>query len=175
MPPVPAIPVLRWQFVRASDPASLAIAWFGGGDFSHIDCIYPDGSCVGARSDTLHLKDGTVLLPGVQRRPPGYLKFARRCVMQLEVTVQQAHDFYDFLDHAIGAPYDSLAIIGFIAGRSWYRDGTYICSELQAAALTKAKIVKPLYLTANRITPNDLTLILSAIGAQQCSFSSPLS
>ena len=54
---------------------------------------------------------------------------------------------------------------GFIAGRDWSDPGSWICSELQCAAAESADIVKPLVLSANKITPNDLTLIWSALGA----------
>ena len=42
---------LTWRFIAEKDIASRAIAWFGGGSWSHIDVRNPDGTYTGARED----------------------------------------------------------------------------------------------------------------------------
>ena len=152
---------LSWQLVRGDSWSSGEIAYFGGGDFSHIDFIDTDGSCIGARSDKIG-----IIQPGVQRRPASYEKWKLRVVFTLTTaTLAQESAFRSFIYAQLGKPYDKLAIWGFILGRSWEETDRWICSELQCAALEAAGIVGKLYLSANRITPNDMSLILSCIGA----------
>jgi hypothetical protein len=121
----------------------------------------PDGSWLGARTD--HPVNGKT---GVQIRPADYIRPIRQLTLTLQTTPEQDRDHYQFLYSQIGKPYDRLTILGFIAGRDWQDPGSWICSELQCAAAMSADIMQPLVLTANKITPNDLTLIWSALGAK---------
>lgn len=146
--------MLRWRFIAEKDPLSRTISWWGGGDWSHIDLAMPDGTFAGAR-----------LNGGYQIRPADYIKPAKSCVLSLETTPEQEMAYYAASKAKEGAPYDRIAIAGFIVGRNWAQPGAWICSEAQADNAVKAEIIKPLYLSANRITPNDMTLILSAVGA----------
>jgi hypothetical protein len=151
--------MLRWRFIAERDPSSRLIAWFGGGDYSHVDTILPDGTYLGARHDKLG-----GMPAGVQIRPANYIVPANFLILELAVTAQQECDYYGFLTEQIGKPYDTLAIFGFLTGRNWAQPGAWECAELSTAAATSAKIFQPPYLTANRITPNDFTLMLSIIG-----------
>ena len=144
---------LTWRFIAEKDIASRAIAWFGGGSWSHIDVRNPDGTYTGAREDG-----------GYIQRPADYIKPAHWCFFTLEVTAEQEIAFWKSSNAKLGDAYDKLAIWGFLLGRDWAEPGKWICSEAQAHNLTCAKIIHPLYLSANRITPNDMTLILSSIG-----------
>lgn len=144
---------LTWRFIAEKDIASRAIAWFGGGSWSHIDVRNPDGTYTGAREDG-----------GYIQRPADYIKPAHWCFFTLEVTAEQEVAFWKSSNAKLGDAYDKLAIWGFLLGRDWAEPGKWICSEAQAHNLTCAKIIHPLYLSANRITPNDMTLILSSIG-----------
>jgi hypothetical protein len=153
---------LRWRFIAEKDVGSRAISWFGGGQFSHVDLVMPDGQYAGARTA---IDKAATNKPGYQLRPADYIKAAVSVVMSLEVTAEQEVAVYKASNAKLGDPYDHLAIWGFVLGRNWEEPGSWICSEAQAQNITCAGICKPLYLTANRITPNDLTLILSALGA----------
>lgn len=153
--------MITLRFIRDHGLSSWAIAWFGGGFYSHVDYAMPDGTWLGARNDHI---DG--IPPGVQIRPADYIKPVVSLLLTLQTTPEQDRDHYQFLYSQIGKPYDKRAILGFITGRNWQDPGAWICSELQCAAAMSADIVQPLCLTANKITPNDLTLIWSALGAK---------
>jgi hypothetical protein len=153
--------VITLRFIRDRGIASTMIAWFGGGEYSHVDYAMPDGTWLGARDDHIGGKP-----PGVQIRPADYIQPIRQLTLSLRTTPEQDRDHYAFLDSQIDKPYDQRAIWGFIAGRDWMDPGAWICSELQCAAAMSADIMQPLCLTANKITPNDLTLIWSALGAK---------
>lgn len=149
--------MLTFQCVKGRGFSSGEIAWFGGGIFSHVDCVLPDGRLLGARSDKIA---GPA---GVQIRPAGYEDWKTRVQFSIQTNAHQEKRFYDFLNLQVGKPYDPLAIWGFVFGRAWRDTDAWICSELQCAALEEAKIVKPLYLASNRITPNAFALLLSAL------------
>jgi hypothetical protein len=153
--------LITLRFIRGYGLGSALIAWFGGGEYSHVDYAMPDGTWLGARNDHI----GGVP-PGVQIRPADYIRPVRQLTLALQTTPEQDRDHYAFLYSQIGKPYDRWAIFGFIFGRNWQDPGDWICSELQCAAAMSADIMQPLCLTANKITPNDLTLIWSALGAR---------
>jgi hypothetical protein len=142
---------IRLQFVGDNNIASRAISWFSAGNFSHVDAILPDNSLLGARSNG-----------GVRVRPSGYGAFARRVVFIIPATPTQEGVWIKFLMEQVGKPYDMRAIWGFIFGRNWRETDSWICSELQAAALEAAQITPALYLAANKITPVSLALAVSA-------------
>lgn len=152
--------MIQLQFVRQADIESSAIAWFTQGELSHVDAVMPDGSLLGARSDRVGGEPS-----GVYIRPCDYANFALRIGFTIKATKVQEAKFYAFLKSQIGKPYDKTAIWGFVIGRDWRDKDSWICSELQAAALEAAGIVPPLYLAANKITPTALALTASAIGA----------
>lgn len=152
--------MIRLRFVCQDQFSSNLIAWFSSGHFSHVDCILPDGTLLGARSDAVGGR-----LPGVFARPADYLKSSSVVVFTLAATPAQEEFFYAFLRMQIGKPYDKLAIIAFLVNRNWRDMDSWMCSELQAAALEAAGICPPLYLAANKITPVALALVTSALGA----------
>jgi hypothetical protein len=152
--------ILSWRFIAEKDLGSRAISWFGGGSFSHVDLVMPDGTFAGARTAA----DGAKA-PGYQIRPVDYIKPARSIVMSLEVTSEQADAVFASSNAKLGDPYDHIAIWGFVLGRNWAEPGAWICSEAQVQNMVCAKICHPIYLTANKITPNDLTILLSGLGA----------
>jgi hypothetical protein len=157
------------QFSRQASFLSDVIAWFDHGHFSHVDCVMPDGTLLGARSD--RYKD---IKAGVQKRPRDYAKFALVVTLAVEASPDQESKFYEFLYAQIGKSYDHAAIWGFAFDRDWRQLDSWICSELIAAALEFAGIVHALYLSANKIAPVSLALTVSAIGAQHFMFLSPL-
>lgn len=152
--------MIQLQFVCEAALSSETIAWFSAGHFSHVDAVVDNGSLLGARSDFVGRQP-----PGVEIRPWDYARFSRRVVFSIPARPDQKRNFNAFLNRQIGKPYDSQAIWGFVLNRDWREDDSWICSELQAAALEAAGILPPLYLAANKITPVALALVVSAIGA----------
>lgn len=148
------------QFVLEPSFTSDVIAWFSQGHLSHVDALMPDGSLLGARSDW---KGGKP--PGVQIRPPNYAKFKSRVIMELPATPVQETLFYNFLQAQVGKPYDMQAIWAFALDRDWREPDSWICSELDGAALEHATIFRKLYLGTNKITPVALALACSASNA----------
>ncbi len=153
--------MIRLQFVCGGSLSSQAIAWFSQGHLSHVDAILPDGTLLGARSDRIR-----GIEPGVRIRPGAYERWSSRVVFTLPSTVEQEAAFHGYLRRQIGKPYDHTAIWGFVLNRNWRESDSWICSELQAAALEHAGLVPNLYLSANKMTPVAVALVTSAIGAQ---------
>jgi hypothetical protein len=140
------------------------IAWFGHGPLSHVDAVMPDGNLLGSRSDHMGGRP-----PGVQIRPPGYARFALTVCFEIETLPNREVAFWGFLDSQLGKPYDSRAILGFVSGRNWREQDSWICSELISAGLETALIFHPLYLAASKIDPSNLAMAVSAIGGiHQC-------
>jgi hypothetical protein len=156
---------VRLQFVLGPNVNARVIGWFSAGHLSHVDACLPmssdfPGYLIGARSDRVGGKP-----PGVQIRPPDYVKFASKVIFTLPTTMLQEQSFYAFLLSQEGKPYDKRAIWAFAFNRDWRELDTWICSELQAAALESADICPPLYVAANKIEPVPLALMVSAMGA----------
>jgi hypothetical protein len=154
-----AMKPIRLQFVCEKAISSQVIAWFSAGHFSHVDAVLDGGMLLGARSDSIGGRP-----PGVQIRPPEYIKFSLRVVMAIPASDAQSEAFYAFLQRQVGKPYDSEAIWAFFFNRDWRETDSWICSELQAAGLEHAAITPRLYLAANKITPVSLALAASAVG-----------
>lgn len=152
--------MIRLQFVLGHGLPSQAIAWFSAGHFSHVDAVLPDGTLLGARSDTVGGKP-----PGVQVRYPGYEKWKERVVMSIATDAVKEKLFYDFLTAQIGKPYDKTAIWGFATGRDWRDPQDWYCSELVTAAEEAAGVLPALYIPSNKVTPVMCAALNSAIGA----------
>jgi len=154
------------SFVRADGLSSAAIAYFGGGRWSHCDALLKDGRYLGARDDAIQLPDGSWISSGVRVRPPDYTPWVDQEVWRLPCTLAQQLAFEDFLHAQVGKPYDSRAILGFVAGQDWRNPGAWFCAELLAAGLEKALGIT-FNLGTNKITPNALYLAVGAMGAIQ--------
>jgi hypothetical protein len=156
--------MITLQFVCENAISSKAIAWFGSGKFSHVDCVLPDGRLLGIRSDKVGGKP-----PGVQIRPPDYAVFDVRVRMKIHTirAYDQEQRYYDFLYDQIGKPYDNTAIWAFFVDRNWRQADSWICSELQAAAGEHAGVLPKLALTPNKITPVACALTYSAAGGKE--------
>ena len=76
---------------------------------------------------------------GVRIRPAGYRKWVRRVVFEVPATFAQELAWQAFLIAQVGKPYDGEAILAFAFGRDWREPDSWICSELQAAALAFSK------------------------------------
>jgi uncharacterized protein YycO len=136
-----------------------AIKWFTQGKIGHVDAICDGGLLLGSQE----AKNLGGKPSGVQIRPQEYGNLRNKIIVHLDVTEEQHGIFWKFLLAQIGKPYDIYAIAGFIFNRDWQKDDAWFCSELIAAALQEAKIVKRLMAPNNKITPQELLLICSAI------------
>lgn len=150
---------INLQFSSMDDAGSALIRAFDHGLYSHVDALLPNGSLLGARTGA----DGAIG-PGVQVRPAAYAEFAALKRVQLHTSDACADAFYGFMRNQIGKPYDHSAIMGFALDRDWRTPDSWFCSELVAAALEAAKFFNfDLAAPANKITPADLLLALSAV------------
>lgn len=142
------------RFVTCGDAISAGIRAAEYGFWaSHTEALMPDGTLLGAHYDG-----------GVQARPRDYDKgkYTKDIIVTIPTPQEMADKFHAFLRSQIGKPYDVEAIVAFVAQRDWRKSDSWICSELQAAALEAAGVLEwPLATEVNKITPRDLLLILS--------------
>ena len=144
--------MISLQFSYSLGIADEAIKWYEHGEWAHVDVIMPSGDLLGARMDG-----------GVQARPFNYYKFTKTKRVDLYAEVAVTNSFQAWLQQQIGKPYDTDAIIGFAVERNWRDPCAWFCSELIAAGLEHAHWFPTLlYAPANKITPADLILALSA-------------
>jgi hypothetical protein len=149
---------IRLQFSSQSDLSSDVIRVFDHSPYTHVDAVLSDDSLLGARDE-----EDAGVPKGVRIRPPGYAKFVATKVVTLPTTPECAAAFYAFANNQIGKPYDETAILAFVVDRDWRKPDSWYCSELIAAALEQAKYFSfPLAAPANKITPSDLLLAVSA-------------
>ena len=163
---------MRLRFVKcAHDLVSAAISGAELGFWcAHVEADV-GGFYLGAHADG-----------GVQARPIGYDRAYAPLELFVDVPATPAQEaaFEAFLRAQIGKPYDMALIFDLAAGlitmreRDWRRPESWICSELQAAALEAAGIF-PFGLpdTADHVTPQSLLFAVSAIaktGAPQPAF-----
>lgn len=153
------MPQLQAQFVLGKGLSSWAISWFGGGGYSHVDFVLPDGTLLGARSDKIGGKP-----PGVQIRPPNYDTWLRRTVVAKEVSAVTLDRCMGLAYSQIGKPYDKTAIWGFAAGRDWRADDSWFCSELVTWIFETAEVFPSLIIPANKIFPGESLAICNAAG-----------
>jgi uncharacterized protein YycO len=146
------------QFVEGSGLGSGLIKYYGHGDYSHVDAVLPDGTLLGARNDML----GNVPA-GVQIRPADYVGKSKVLRLVLPATDEQAGAFYEFMWEQIGKPYNKMGILAFVVNANWSSVGSWFCSQLVTAALQEARWLADLSEPANKIDPDDLRLILSAL------------
>jgi hypothetical protein len=148
------------QFASNTSLGSRLIEWYDHGKYSHVDTVLPDGSLLGARDDVI----GAVPA-GVQVRPADYVHGDMLLRVTLPAPDAIVNAYYAFVSAQIGKPYDETAIKAFAAGRNWIEDDSWFCSELCAAGLEKAGYVHMLSAPVNKIAPDDLLLVCSALVA----------
>lgn len=152
---------IKFSLVRGRGWTSQLISWFGGGGYSHIDTITPQGMYRGARSDSIGGQP-----PGFWDRPAHYEKWARQTIFTLPVTPTQFDAYWRFSDAQLGKPYDSRGLVeSFIFGRDWRQDDSWFCSEIVAAALENAGILQRLPVGVTKVNPGDCAFILTSLGA----------
>lgn len=145
--------MITLRFVTCADAVSAGIRAFEYGFWaSHVECLMPDGTLLGAHYDG-----------GVQARAHDYDKGKFTKELYLQVALDEPTMFYAFLTSQLGKPYDITAIEALVFDRDWNEADSWFCSELQAAALAHAGFFpSELATTFSKITPRDLLLILSA-------------
>ena len=122
----------------------------------HCDAVLSDGSLLGSR-----FLDGGVRVRTADYDAGGFDQEAR---IPLKADPIQTALFHGFLLQQVGKPYDSLAILAFIAERDWQAPDAWFCDELLAAALVAAELLpKSLALQTSRITVRDLFLLTTAL------------
>ena len=121
---------------------------------SHVDVVMPNGALLGARPNWE--ANG-----GVQVRLPGYHDFTRSIAVELPCDAAVVNAFYAFCQEQIGKPYDWRADVMWFSSRDWSKPNSWMCSELIAAGLVASGYFERLYVTASRISPADLLLMLS--------------
>lgn len=146
------------QFVGNSSWGSRLIEWFDHGKYSHVDSVLPDGTLLGARNDVI---DG--IPSGVQIRPASYVDGDKILRVTIPCTVNQEEAYYAFVRAQIGKPYDETAIAAFAVGRDWRAADSWFCSELCAAATEASGLVPAMIAPVNKIAPDDLLLVVSAL------------
>lgn len=146
------------QFAGSAALTSRLIQWFDHGAFAHVDTVMPDGTLLGARDDVM-----AGYPAGVQFRGADYQQGYTLKRVALPCTDEQEKAYYDFVIAQIGKPYDEKAIAAFAVGRDWRTPDSWFCSELNAAGLEASGVVPPLSAPVNKIAPDDLLLVLSAL------------
>ena len=147
------------QFCSFPTLVGETIEWFTQGLCGHVDAVMPDGSLLGAQQES----DLGGKPSGVQIRPSNYGGMTHRLQASFSCTTAQAETFYSFLQAQVGKPYDLTAIAAFVAGRDWHDRQAWFCSELIAAALEEADIIRKLVDPLNKITPATLLVVASAL------------
>lgn len=151
------------QFCTQQDLGSWAIRTFergvDGGLWSHVDAVLADGRLLGARDDVC-----AGVARGVQIRPAAYAPFTKTKLVRIPCPQAIADAYYAFLEQQLGKPYDELAIAAFVVDRDWRQANAWFCDELQAAAGEAAMLIAhKLAVPDNRLTPDGLYLVLSAL------------
>jgi hypothetical protein len=146
--------MITLRFVTGDSMVSAAIRHAEYGFWaSHVEALMPDGTLLGAHIDG-----------GVMARPRDYDKgqFTRERFVDIDAAPDVCDRFQAFLRSQLGKPYDTTAILAFVAARDWQEKDSWFCSELQAAALVACGwFASPLATEFNHITPRDLLLIVS--------------
>lgn len=146
------------QFVEGSGLGAGMIKWFGHGKYSHVDCVLPEGGMLGARSDRVGGKS-----PGVQVRPAGYTKKEKVELVRIPCTDEQQAAFYNFARSQIGLDYNKIAIVAFFFAADWSDPMQRFCSQLAMMCFQAAGFLQNLTEPSNKIDPDDLRLLISAV------------
>lgn len=136
--------------------------------YTHVDIVRPDGSLLGARSDSVGGKP-----PGVQIRPANYETWAHVALVELPCSDAVEAAYLAFAEAQIGKPYDTTAIMHMALlnanptvpapERNWADDDSWFCSELDLAAKQASGFFPfPLVVRAQLLTPADDLLLCSA-------------
>lgn len=160
--------MIQLQFVLGAGWGSRLISWWGQGygGYSHVDAILPTGDLIGARSDSIRLKNGTVIPPGVRVRPPDYEKWLKRTIVTLDATPVETERWQQFLLSKVGQGYDKSDILGLILGLPITSTGHWVCSWIQTSGLEVIGKFGYLPFYPQQVTPNELLFGVCTIGGK---------
>jgi hypothetical protein len=116
---------VRLSFVRGYGFSSGWISRLTG-FWTHVDCVFDDGTLWGARSDRVGDKPA-----GVQGRRADYEEWEHRLVFAIPCTTLQAQSYQAFYKSQEGKPYDWLAIVNnFGFGYDYRTPDHWFCSDI---------------------------------------------
>ena len=151
------MPNITLRFYRNGSFSSRLIELTGR--YSHVDALGTYTPFLyGARSDTIGNRP-----PGVRYRNP--YDGGPYEDLSMAVGGEPYSKFWAFLWEQYAKPYDYRCILGFLFDRDWHENDSWICSELQMAALQYAGVIPPLDITTNKITPGTLAVAFQVAGA----------
>ena len=138
------------QFSTENNIGSKILHYYDHVWCSHVDAVMQDGGLLGAK-----------LLGGVCiRKNQG---FDKSLIVELPTTPEIYDKFYNFCQNQIGKPYDLVSLWAFVIERDITDDDSWFCSELIVVALDKAGYFPyPLFTKYNKVTPQNLLLLLNA-------------
>lgn len=171
--------MIKLQFSRSTELVSLLIAKACRSQFSHVDAVLADGNLLGA-SDSPNAPFIEGNPSGVAVRPPDYQPFAIRRVAHIYVPARVEERFYDILRSQLGEPFDHTAMHRVFSiepdpEQSWKDAYGWFCSELKAYSAEEAGVFDvPPIITMNKVTPNDLLLMLSHLIVNAETFRFPI-
>jgi uncharacterized protein YycO len=139
--------------------SSDAIELFGGGIYSHVDIVWPDGRLYGARSDVI----GGVP-SGVQFRPANYMVSPLVTPISIPCSPGEEAKGLAWALTQKGKPYDKLGIVAFGLGRNWRTEGAWWCSELVARMLEIAFNFECV-ISMNKVTPGGAAIMACSLAA----------
>ena len=165
---------LVFQFSSTNSLIDKIIRLRTDSDISHVDAVTDYNEfLLGAQLSKLPsfgaFLDASKLVnaSGVQVRPEDYETFTKIIRVAVPVTAEQNTAFWAFLQSQLGKRYDVGAIFGLAFHRNWRDPSKWFCSELQAAALETAGVLK-VATELNWVDPQTLLLLICALpGAQQ--------
>lgn len=150
---------LQFQLVAAAGLSSRAIGWFGGGFYTHVDIVWPDGRLFGARSETM-VVNGLTYDEGVQFRPQGYAKWCKVTRIDVPCNLNQRNRALEWALRQEWKHYDRRAILGLAVGRDWRDENQWFCSELASRYLEVAFDFR-LALHPNKVNPGGFAIAAS--------------
>lgn len=139
--------------------ASWLISFFGGGGWSHVDIVGPDGRYWGARSDVIGGQPA-----GFWPRPCDYEQPKKLLLLRLLVTADEYALFWQKAESIKGDLYNKDAIYGFAADRHWSHKQQYFCSQASVWLKEEAGISHKVDDDA-KVTPGEDKDLVEALGA----------
>jgi hypothetical protein len=171
--------MIKLQFSRSTELVSLLIAKACRSQFSHVDAVLEDGNLLGASdSPKAPIIEGNPR--GVAIRPPDYQAFAIRRIAHIYVPTRVEARFNDILRSQLGEPFDNTAMHRVFNSepdpeQNWKDASAWFCSELKAYSAEEAGVFDvPPIITMNKVTPNDLLLMLSHLIVNAETFRLPI-
>lgn len=157
------MPYIDFAYRLSRGWTSWWIGYWGGGYWSHVDIIDPQGQWWGARSDAVGGQP-----PGFWPRPATYETDVKDLlILRLSVTPVQLSSFWDAAESIKGDPYNTSGILGFALDNGLSQEGAYFCSQASAMLKVTSHMMGPLHQRLSKVTPGDDAIIVAALGGQE--------